>query len=272
MQRAFILALAVTGSARRAAAAVGKAQFGADQLRKAEGSESFLAAWDRALALFEEKKARRIELGVEVAKREDAAWRPALGPWAQAASRRHLHAAAAPEEPEADSDAEKVRWLSSIANKYLIKIDQERKARLDGRIVEADFTLRQMTWLEVALDMTSGDGLKFLRDFREGGHGLIDMAETPMSRLLGEMRRKKWAEYGEPYRPEHPMSEFLVRLGRFSTEPVECTRGGMDLSHDEQQRIFEERHRQAAEDQVEWEAQARREYEARSTASKADDA
>ena len=57
-QRAFIAALAITGSPRQAARHVGRAQYGAEQLRTAKGGRSFAASWDAAMEL-----ARDCELG-----------------------------------------------------------------------------------------------------------------------------------------------------------------------------------------------------------------
>lgn len=89
-QRAFIAALAATGSARQAAAAVGKAQFGVENLKKAPGNESFMAAFERALAFYAENRSLRLADGVRAASalaahRHAAAPRPA---WINAATRR----------------------------------------------------------------------------------------------------------------------------------------------------------------------------------------
>lgn len=59
-QRAFIAALAITGSPRQAARAVGRHQFGAEQLRRARGGKSFAAAWDAALDIAREREAYRV--------------------------------------------------------------------------------------------------------------------------------------------------------------------------------------------------------------------
>ena len=74
VQRAFVAALAVTGSKRRAAAAVGKAQYGVEQLLRAKGNEGFVAACARALAIYRDKGERRIRIGVDMARAEDRAW------------------------------------------------------------------------------------------------------------------------------------------------------------------------------------------------------
>lgn len=262
VQRAFIVALAATGSARRACAAVGKAQFGADQLRRAPGNEGFLAAWDAAMALFQEKESRRIAAGIEAVAGEGSAWSPPPAPWSHAAS-RHLRAPAAPDPAAEPGKEERLEWFYDLVARYMLKVESERTARLAGKIVDADFCLRQLTWLEVAIDLASGDGFQALLDFRHQGWHLIEIAETPMSRLLGDMRRKKWAELGDPPRPDHPPRHLLADHGRFKSEPLEFTQGGVALSHKEQQRIFEERHKQAAAEQLAWEEAARRDYEER---------
>jgi hypothetical protein len=60
-QRAFIAALAITGAPRRAARAIGKHAFGAEQLRKARGARSFAAAWDAALEIYRDREAMRLK-------------------------------------------------------------------------------------------------------------------------------------------------------------------------------------------------------------------
>ena len=59
-QRAFIAALAITGSPRMAAGTIGKHEFGAQSLRKARGGRSFAEAWDAALDLAREREFERI--------------------------------------------------------------------------------------------------------------------------------------------------------------------------------------------------------------------
>ena len=53
-QRMFIAALALTGSPRQAARALGRHAFGAEQLRDAKGGRGFADAWDAALELYRE--------------------------------------------------------------------------------------------------------------------------------------------------------------------------------------------------------------------------
>ncbi|HVQ09831.1 MAG TPA: hypothetical protein VMS43_15485 [Allosphingosinicella sp.] len=253
-QRAFIAALAVTGSPRQAARAVGKAQWGVDRLREAEGAEGFSAAWDKAMAMAEEKGRHRLAAGISAVIEADA-------------PPGRIAAEAEPAEPTgadlASADAEAEAFFRALLDKYLSKLEQESRARLDGRIAEADFYVRQITCLEVSLDMVSGDGMKIMRDFRCRGHDLLHIAETDMSRLLDAARRLHWEQAGEPPRPEHPPRHLLVAHDGFSTEPLECTEGGQTLTPKEQQRIFEERHASDAAAHIEWEAEARRDYERR---------
>ena len=63
-QRAFIAALAVTGSPRRAARALGRHAFGVEQLRKARGGASFSAAWDAAMELSRERELAVLKEGL----------------------------------------------------------------------------------------------------------------------------------------------------------------------------------------------------------------
>jgi hypothetical protein len=205
-QRAFIAALAVTGSPRQAARAVGKAQWGVDRLREAKGAEGFNAAWDKAMALAAEKGRHRLAAGFDAAVRKD--------------SRSLAGGSPAPARPEDDApeESDNRALLDTLIRKYLIKLEEERAARLEGAIVEADFCVRQITWLEVALDLASGDGLKLLRDYRCGDHHLIDIAETPMSQLLDAARRDHWLAAGDPPRPGARDRRLLVDHGRFSTE------------------------------------------------------
>ena len=59
-QRAFIAALAITGSPRAAARVIGKHEFGAQSLRKARGGKSFAEAWDAAIDLAREREFARL--------------------------------------------------------------------------------------------------------------------------------------------------------------------------------------------------------------------
>lgn len=239
-QRGFIRALSESGDVEKAAHTQGLTGNGAYQLRKAMGAESFRAAWSAA---------------IEAARQRQAGVRQRFAKEAQDAADGGGE--------EADSEETRLAWLADLVRKYLLKVGQEREARLAGRVVAADFYLRQLTWLEVALDLMGGGGFKVLAEFRKRDHHLGDIAETPFSRILDAARRERWAELGEPPRPQHPPRERLVEHDGFSTEPLECTWGGRPETHEEQQAAFDAEHKRQAELQLEWEALARRDYERR---------
>lgn len=257
VQRAFIAALAVTGSDRQAARAVGKAQYGVEQLKKAKGNEGFMAAHARALAFAADDRNRRLAAGVHTVTAPAAHWRPPDPAWAHAASRGHRPLARPPAPAEETvTDEQKLAWLDELVRKYLLKVRHEREARLAGKIVEADFYVRQLTYIELSLDLAGTDGFDALRNFRDGDHHILEIAETPFSRILGEARRAAWAERGAPPRPEHPPRRYLADQGPFSTEPLESLRGGPPEDREAQQAAFEERHRRDAQAQLAWEAEA----------------
>jgi hypothetical protein len=60
LQRAFIAALAITGSAKRAGKAIGRHEYGAEKLRKARGGKSFSEAWEAALDIYREREMVRL--------------------------------------------------------------------------------------------------------------------------------------------------------------------------------------------------------------------
>jgi len=269
LQRAFIAALAVTGSDRQAARAVGKAQFGVDQLKKARGNEGFMAAHAKAMAMAADDRSRRLAAGLHAVTEQAAFWRPPDPAWSKA-STRQIPPAPEPVPPaqELDDDAllaaagPKLEVLDGFFRHYLQRLEMEREARLGGRIVEADFYVRQVTFMEVMLDLLSGDGWAWLdRQRFEGdeGHRLlpIEIAETPLSRLLDETRRACWAESGEPERPPLPPPEQLADHGRYKSGLQDPIRGGPDWR--EQELAIKARHEEAARVQIQWEEKARRE-------------
>jgi hypothetical protein len=282
VQRMFIVALAATGSERQAAHAVGKAQYGVTQLKNAEGGESFARACEAAKAIFAENRRRHLADGVDAAATA-AAWRAKPPAWSRAATRQRSEtwrgsargrapglvdespAPAAPASP-ADADTQKrhKEGMLRLLRKYAIKIREERRARLEGKIAEADYYLRQMSWFEACIDLAGTSLLAELEAFRHQGHHLIDIVATPMALLLDKVRRAQWAEMGEPPRPEYPPQHLIRTLPDGTvTEPLEATWGGQELSHEEQKAAFREQHRKDAEAQVEWEALAHRDYERR---------
>lgn len=269
VQRAYIAALSLTGSDRAACRAVGRSAFGVTQLLAHEGSAGFKAAREAALAMAADERSRRLAEGVRAVAAEQAGWRPPDPPWAAAASRRSTPPPPPPAPDEAESEEEAFAWLEQLVGKYAMKVGQERTARLAGKIVAADYYLRQLTWIEVAIDLIGTGGVNVLAEFRHRDHHLIAIAETPFSRLLDEARRIKWAELGAPPRPEHPPRRYLVQHDGYATEPNEYTGGGRPGTDEEQLAAFKEQHRRDAEAQIAWEAEALEDYERRTAAAAA---
>jgi len=260
-QRAYIAALSLTGTDRAAARAVGRSAFGITQLLKSPGSEGFAAARDEAMAIAADERSRRLAEGLRAVASEQAGWRPPDPPWRNAASRRP--AAPAPIAADAGAaEAERVQaeLLQALIDKYVLKLWKERHARLAGRIAEADFYVRQLTALEVALDVTSGDGMALLKTARLDQHDLRTVAETPMSKLLDEARRAHWEACGDPPRPAPPC-HLLEDQGGYATEPLASYSGGEDARA--KRLRYEAQHARDAEAQVAWEAEARADWAAR---------
>jgi hypothetical protein len=263
IQRAYVAALAVTGSERQACAVVERAAWGVHQLRKVEGSESFLAACDKAMEIYREReRVRRSDNLLAAAHGEVARTRgrPRLA-WTGAQTR-----AGPPPSPPEDPAREEERrreFLARILRLYSIKLKQEREARLSGKVAAADFYARQITFIEAWADLLGTGLFRELTEWREGGHALHDIVQTPMSRLLDQVRREHFARCGDPERPPPPAPDLLVDHGRFSTEPLEYRTSDSDRTMNEQAQDFAERHRRDAEAQVEWEAKARQDYERR---------
>src|SRR3954462_12800768 len=70
VQRAYIAALSLTGADRSACRAVGKSAFGVTQLIAHEGSESFCAAREEALAMAADERSRRLAEGLRAVAAE----------------------------------------------------------------------------------------------------------------------------------------------------------------------------------------------------------
>ena len=269
VQRFYVAALALTGSERQAAQAVGKAPFGVTQLKTAAGNEGFLAACEAAMALHEAEHSRRLSDGLfAAASYAGHRYTPVPAAWSGAATRRGgrpgMPAPAGkgektPEEEERDRKA----LLRVLLEKYVIKLSMEREARLRGEIVAADFYVRQLTHIEVALDVVAeGDGLAILREAQLDGHALLRIAETRMSRLLDDARHLYWIQQGDPPRPHVPARHLLQEHDGFATEYGERD-PGLQPGHKEKRREITEQMKRDAAAQVEWEAQARRDYEER---------
>jgi hypothetical protein len=259
-QRAFIAALAVTGSDRQAAAAVGRNAFGVTQLCEAEDNEGFLAARSKAMEIFEEKERVRRSDGLlaalhgETARARD---RHRLA-WSGAATRRATRPDTESEKAEG-ATTEPMLWLERMVKLYLIKLQSERSARLEGHIAAADLYVRQATAIEVMMDLAAAgcglDVFEMINELKVEGTHFIHVAETPFSRILDEVRRMHWEALGEPARPKAP-THLFEPYGRVSLEPCDQMYGGRELSLSDQERAFKEQHARDAAALVEWEARA----------------
>jgi hypothetical protein len=143
-QRDFIRALTILGSAEQAAIAVGGTMSGAYKLRTAAGGGEFARSWDSALALYHRRHPRLEPKG-----------RPSQGEILSGAGRTSWPAAPAspnPRDPEVEACADEEAF-DELLIKYMMKLGAERAAGLAGRIVEADFYVRQLTWFEIVIDL-----------------------------------------------------------------------------------------------------------------------
>ena len=178
----------------------------------------------------------------------EATWDNAAAQWQPARGRRSMP----PPPPLSDEEEDEIaaQSVESIIRKYLLKIVAEREAREEGRIVAADFYVRQLTFIEVLLDVASeGRGMQKLEEARHRGLHVIQIAQTDFSRVLDNARTRLWQECGDPPRPQHPPIDFLEERDGFWVE-VEPA-----LERGEQARG--EQWREAVEEQVRWEAEAR---------------
>ena len=274
-QRAFIAALSATGSKRQSAMAVGMAPFGVDQLLKSEGSDSFKAAFDRAIAIAQANGSMKIAQGVADAAARNAAMTPPS----------RLRGLPAPDdwdedEPDMDLD-EKLELIQRLAQKFLRKVVAEREARLAGELVAADFYLRQVTALEVIFDLlTEGgggmDAWDHLKSLQRGGHTLAQIVDTPFARYLDDKRREYWSASGDPMRPVAFREEFLLDHGDHRTAVDQnafgaCTTPARGYSaeqwaamdYDAQRAARRAQFDEDAEAQIRWEQQAHAEFEQR---------
>ena len=237
-QRGFIAALAATGNVIAAARAVARSESGAKQLRREDAVGEFADSWKRARALFHRRNPRPGGGGGS----------PFWGqPEPQPGAGWGGPSPAAPSQGEADAQWQML--CDSIFAKYLTKLFQEREARLAGCIVEADFYVRQLCWLEVALDLGAlGDkAVEMLKGLKRGDLHAGRLVATPVSLLLDHLRRQAWARMGEPERPPPPELGLHPGEDASSGAPSESTMPGPS----------EAELALRAEAQVLWEAKAR---------------
>lgn len=248
-QHGFIAALARLGDVDRAAHSVGRTASGAWKVRTSAEAEGFSDAWDAALDLFHARNPGLSRRGGRASPRWGAPPppRPEAPPEGWVDPAEHY---LTPQE-----------FVDGILKRYWLKLGQERQARLEGRIVEADFYVRQLTWLEVALDL-GGNADDLLKSLKRGGQDVMRIVATPMSTLLEKLRRAYWQEKGEVDRPP---SSPLGRQGEgaaIGEAPPWEYRRERDGDEKEWRRREDEKAALRAEAQQAWEEKARADAEA----------
>jgi len=289
-QRGFIEALAETGSVKAACERINMSTVGAYFLRRQPDAESFRAAWEAALdhgvqRLVDIAIDRATEgvpvpvfwRGEQVGEKR---WyndrllmfvlkhhlpgRYGNNPLHQGTkSRETLEREAAENcpvcrqraEEEAETQAESISaedqsWLKAIFERYEAKVRSERHYRLSGQIVAADFTLRQLTHIELILDC-GGHGMALLDRWTQkpsefGNVEPVEIFASPISQHIDAVRRAQWAKAGEPARP--PL-QFPSRLPDSSI----CS----GPTYDERAKAMRRTETCMAEAQREWEAAQR---------------
>lgn len=243
-QRGFIAWVAAGGNAIAAATAVGRSLSGARQIRREDALGEFTAAWTGAVALYDSRHTPAGPPRPQAPPPQDHAPRPAPA------------SEAAPDEME---EAEQQELLDEIFRRYAVKLEAERASRLEGRIVEADFYARQLSFIELVLDI-GGRAQELLHFLSWDGLHLLQVSATPGSVLLEKARRAFWLEKGEADRP--PPAPLGRHNERFATgeDDYDPVRDGTRKEWELRQK---EKHRLAAEAQAEWEARARAEAERR---------
>ena len=282
-QRAFIAALAETGSVSQAAAAVNMSSEGAYYLRRQPGSDEFGAAWDSALDfgadIVDGKALERSIQGVpvpifhggrQVGERRVFNERLTMFLLQHRKPAKYGHAKngdlSADERQRAESIREEAlargdEWLEKIIALYQGRVTLERRCRLRGDVVGADFYLRQLTHMEVLIEL--GGGGKFLLWWANGGNGSRDcqqnggeeIATTELTRRLDTIRRECWEKASEPDRP--PIDPRPVM-------PCGAMAGGPDIV--ERERAMQDARARAAAAQIMWEEAVRDQAAARAGA------
>lgn len=246
-QRAFIAALADTGSVRAAASRINMSSEGAYNLRRQPGAESFAQAWadaldhgvqnlvdialDRArdgvpvpvfwkgeqvgerrwyndrLLMFLLKHHMPARYGGNIGagtKSRETVEREAAENCPVCRERREAEEQAAANAPAEEEKAN--RWLDDLLLRYDKKVESERHHRLAGEIVAADYTLRQLTHIELILDM-GGRSMALLDRWTQAESSSAfkpELWSSPISEHLDERRQAIWEAMAEPPRPALP--------------------------------------------------------------------
>ncbi|WP_375398506.1 hypothetical protein [uncultured Sphingomonas sp.] len=255
-QRAFIEALADTGSVRAAATRINMSPEGAYYLRRQPGADEFRAAWSAALDygvqhiadIAVDRALQGVPVpvywrGEQVGEKRwfndrllmfilrhhlaDRYGGPGLAHGTR--NRATIEREAAENCPVcrereankatddgAEAEADMVTWLGRLLERYAAKVAAERRHRLSGEIVAADFTLRQLTHIELILDLggCSQDLIAHwsVRPPKRAGAAPEEIYASPLSAELDTLRRAQWAEAGDPPRPPLAFPDSLPSL------------------------------------------------------------
>jgi hypothetical protein len=150
-QRAFIAALAMTGSPRQAARAMGRHAFGAEQLRKARGGAGFSAAWDAAMELARDREFARIHANLSdlAAAHEDSPPFQGRGRGGCEQNNHHIHPDC-PYDPEIHTDDYPEYWEALRRTRarltqarrlflFLIRDDPDKRAAWETLVGPVDW-------------------------------------------------------------------------------------------------------------------------------------
>jgi hypothetical protein len=219
------------------------------------------------MAIAGDERSRRLAEGLRAVAADEAGWRPPAPPWSRAASRAGGPGAERSAPPPGADDSEltvqeqrdRLETLQRLFDHLVQRLGMERTARLAGRIAEADFYVRQITAIEISLDLLVAPNRNLVEVFGElakarGDRRLPCIAETVMSRLLDDARRVHWANMGEPVRPEPPPDEEMIDRGW-----IRLIRRGFATEDGRSFADWKALYADAAKAQVEWEAKARAE-------------
>ena len=199
-QREFIARLATHGSKNKACTEMCMQATGMTKVQNSPGAQSFRDAFNGAVELSMRRRAEKdaaeyVNPGEKLPTVDHRFREPRVrGADSGAPSPRSPSASRpSPARGEGGSEA-KGELADALRRMFVIKIRQERNARLAGRIAEADFYLRQISFFEVALDLSTGDAIGQLAMLRKDGVSLMLIADTEATRMLDRTRRKAWIE------------------------------------------------------------------------------
>ncbi|HEX8486793.1 hypothetical protein [Sphingomonas sp.] len=251
-QRAFIAALAETGSVSHAAARINMAKEGAYQLRMAPGADSFRKAWAAALDYgvqqladlaidraregvpvpvfyngeqVGEKRAYNDRLLMFILRHHmPGKYGPALAGGTRSQATIEREAAencptcrAAREEVVDDKPSDEAEaWLDRVLKLYFGKVGQEHAERRAGRWQAADFFLRQLTHIELILDLGGRSGELITRFTSDPEGKKSNLYASDLSHHLAAQRAEIWAAAKAQPRPPVRLPRVLPSAGMWS--------------------------------------------------------